>query len=178
MGDNARGRDYNRQSYEIARAVNLEMLMSNALVYLGYAELASGEAAAAEGHYREALALRQKLKQPEGVIEAKSALLDLALQQDHLAEIETMVNEIREYISTNEMPFYTRPAGIWLNFYYGLKRLGLDEEAATALSTGHAKLLATAARIADPDLRESFLKNVGVHRQLLEVYASVSGKQT
>ena len=178
LGDNAKGRDYNRQSYEVARAVNQEILMSNALLYLGYAELASGDAPAAEGHYREALALRQKLGQQDGVIEAKSALLDLALKEDRLDEIETLVNEIRDYISTNELPFYTRPAGIWLNFYYGLKRLGLDEEAATALSTGHEKLLATADGIEDPDLRESFLGNVGVHRQLLEVYASASGKQT
>jgi tetratricopeptide (TPR) repeat protein len=168
LGENSRAVDHLQRSLDVQREVGARMVKGWALNNLGAVLLGLGDDVQAEGHYREALALRQQLGQGHYVAEDLAGLASVALARDDIAQANAYAAEMLPYLEHNpglngaEHPFRA------VLLCYRALQAGEDPRAAEVLARARALLHERAARIADEQLRRSFLENVAEHRAILQ----------
>jgi predicted ATPase/transcriptional regulator with XRE-family HTH domain len=152
---------------------------SGARTYANMADLGMGEALADLGRMEEArewlqraLTLQRELGQRHAAPMTLSALARVALAQGRLAEASALADEV---LSVIEAPDYEhasdKPAMLWA-CYGVLRKTGDDDRAARDLQAAHELVHAQAANIADEAMRQSFLTQVKVNREIVAAFAS------
>ncbi len=98
--------------------------------------------------------------------DALTGLARCAMADGDRSAAQSLLEEALRFLAEGEAQAEDA-ALIYLTGYRLFNALGLPERAWTCLSRGRRLLRRQAARIADPQIRESFLYNVPVHREIL-----------
>jgi predicted ATPase/class 3 adenylate cyclase len=144
--------------------------MAEGLIWLGHAWLGLNQPEKAEAAYREAVAVRQKLDQPQLAMEAKAGLARAAVAQGNLPLALEHVHEIVAYLAEGGSLQETwEPLRIYLTCYQVLRSAG-DPRADEILETAFNLLQDQASQISDQSYRSLFLENVSWHREIIRAW--------
>ena len=169
LGDDEAARSYAEEMLQITRQIGHRSNQGYALNNLGHALAGLNRLAEAAGIYRQAVALRRELGERFLAMESLAGLARVMLLEGKLAEARAHVDEILAYLKTGSLEGTDEPLRIYLTCYDAL-RSGRDPRAREVLTTAYNLLQRWANRIADEDLRRSFLRNVRVHRRIVDEY--------
>lgn len=164
------------QALPMLRAAAARWLEAAALRLQGQAELALGDADMADRHLRMSCKLFDEVGMPHLALEPMAALAQLAMMKGDaeaaMAEVEHILDRQSQGVSLEGTE---EPLRVALICYQVLQGSG-DLRAASVLSQAHQSLMGRAARISDATRRQSFLKHVPYHRQIVQAFdASISG---
>jgi histidinol phosphatase-like enzyme len=120
--------------------------------------------------YQQAFTLRYELGQHNLAIESQAGLARVSLAQDDLTQAQTQVENILSYLEINTLDGTEDPFRVYLTCYQVLKA-NQDPRAPAILDSAHGLLQERAAKIADQELRRSFLENVAAHREIVQEFA-------
>ena len=137
------------------------------LIWLGHAWLGLNQPQKAEEAYRESLAIRHQLNQPQQAMGGKAGLARAAVALGNLPMALAQVNEILSYLDQGgNLQRTWEPLRIYLTCYQVL-RLAADSRAEATLEVAYNLLQEQALRISDPTYRSRFLENVPWHREIM-----------
>ncbi len=172
LGDPKSAQDYGLRAHLLAQDLNDSLTQGFALTNSGHALTAIGRWVEAADHYRRAYEIRQKAQQYNLAMESLTGLAEVYLLQDELDSAQPYLAQILDYLKKNSLDGVIEP--FWVHWTcYRLLRAQCNPRAATLLAHTYTTLQTQAARIDDEALRQSFLKNVSVHRQILEEFERV-----
>jgi predicted ATPase len=172
LGDDQVARDHAQEMLRIAQGIGHRSNQGYALNNLGHALAGLNRLAEAAEIYRQAVALRHELGEHFLAVESLAGLARVSLVEGNLAEAQAQVEEILAYLDTGSLEGTDEPLRIYLTCYDVLKA-GRKPRAQEVLARAYDLLQQWANRIADEDLRRSLLKNVRVHRRIVDEYQAV-----
>jgi predicted ATPase/DNA-binding SARP family transcriptional activator/Tfp pilus assembly protein PilF len=167
--------EYGQQAMQVMRKTDGHRRQGHILVRLGFALENLGRLTEASERYRTALELRRKANQRHLAMEPLAGLARLFLRQGDLADAKTQVEEILDYLEADTPKGVDEPFLIYLTCYRVLQA-AQDSRAREILTTAHHLLQERAAKIANEEMRHSFLENVAVHREIIAAFESQSGE--
>jgi len=152
-------------------------LQSLGLIYLGHALTGLGKMAEAEEIFQKAVSLGYEMNKPRQAIEALAGLAGVSLILGDIEQAVTQVESILTYIEANTPPKGSShpldgmddPFRVLLTCYQVLKSND-DPRANTILSDAYNLLQIRAANISDEHLRDCFLNNLAVNREIVGEY--------
>jgi hypothetical protein len=103
-------------------------------------------------------------------MEPLAGLARVSLAQGDLARALAYIEQILSYLDGSTLYGTAEPLRIYLTCYQVLDAVG-DPRARAILTTAYQLLQEQTAKISDRDLRDSFLKNVPAHREILSEVA-------
>ncbi len=136
-----------------------------ALTNLGHALAALGDLTGAAAAHRDALAGRRVAGEKTRALENLAGLGEIALTEGNLAQAQQYVEQIMAHLAAAPVDGAEEPLRVYLACYRVLQA-SHDPRASGVLETARRLLHDRAARISDPFLRQSYLKDVPVHRAL------------
>jgi adenylate cyclase len=175
LGDDESAREHGQQALVIAQDLGDRSSQGYALTYLGHALAGLHHLPEAADAYQQALVLRQESDLHHLAMEPLAGLARVSLAQADLTQAQAYVEQILSYLDGNTLYGTAEPLRVYLTCYQVLDAVG-DPRARTILTTAYQLLQEQAAEIGDEDLRDSFLKNVPAHREILSEFAK--GQQT
>jgi class 3 adenylate cyclase/tetratricopeptide (TPR) repeat protein len=151
------------------------------LLLLGHAAISFGDLDQAEEFYQGALALDFQMYRQPREIETQAGLARVSLVRGNLEVSLTYVEDILTYMqenSTNKGPTHCldgteEPFRIYLTCYQVLKA-NHDSRARTVLMDAYNMLQERASNFKEEELRDCFLTNVAVNREILIEYEKCS----
>ena len=172
-----------REALQMAQEIGDRAMQATMWLELGHALAGLARLGEAAEAYRESLALRRELDQPNMAAEPLAGLARVCQVQGDLAQAQAHVEEIlqhlgfdsaqptsdREPASGQALDGTLSPFQIYLTCYRVLEAVQ-DARAQGILDTAHDLLAARAARISDEKMRRSFLENVAAHRELVRAF--------
>ncbi len=172
--------EYDAAQHHLSTALSLERALGArkaegwTLNNLGHLYLAQGDYVEAEAHFQKALALRRAAQQRQYVVEDLAGLAQVALAQGEIAKAMAWIDDLWPILEENPtLEGAEHPQQALLACYHVL-RAGDDPRAEPLLATLYTQLQERAAKIADADLRRSFLENVPEHRELVRQFTGES----
>ena len=176
-GDEALALAHVRSALDICVAVQDPFTQVLALLFLGKIELAQQHCAAAKTAYEAALtgavAINHVLQD-----EARAGLAKVALAEGNIERAMQEVEGLVGGLSALGETYRGRTLiFVQLTCYQVLARFG-DARAGQILQIGYDELQARAAAITDTKLRDSFLNNVPVHRQVVTAWAALRAESS
>ncbi len=169
LGDDEAARNYAQEMLQITRQIGHRSNQGYALNNLGHALASLNRLAEAAEIYRQAVALRHELGEHFLAMESLAGLARVLMLEGKPAEARVHVDQILAYLQTGSLEGTDEPLRIYLTCYHVL-RAGQASGAQEVLAIAYNLLQQWANRIADEDLRRSFLRNVRVHRQIVDEY--------
>jgi tetratricopeptide (TPR) repeat protein len=166
LDDDETACEYGQQALHIARELDLLLLQAAASTHIGHALAGLGQLTEAADAYRQALDLRRELDQLHLATEPLAGLARVSLTQADLVQAYTYVEEILGHLEKGSLVGTEEPCQVYLTCYWVLKA-SRDPRASAILETAHCFLQERAAKIADQELRRSFLENVAAHREIV-----------
>ncbi len=173
-GAHQHARVYAQQALTLAQSRGARRMEARAWTQLGDALAALAYFTEAADAYTQALALRERLYQPQHSVALKARLArvalilgDLTTAQAHIMDIVAYLDADRQLIATDS------PASIYLILHQVLVESD-EEQAALWLTKGHAALQAQAARLSDPEVQAQFLA-LPEHQELQAAFANQTG---
>ena len=174
LGDAQGALEYSRSAMRLLDQAGDRLGQAAALRVIGHAELALNELVLAGDSFRASRAMFDALGLGHLAIEtiagqALQALArqDIAAARDHVDDILGRQARGASMAGTDE------PLRIGLVCHQALDAAG-DARAIEVLAATHAELLARAAKITDPTLRQGFIDNVPSHRELNRLWRQCS----
>jgi tetratricopeptide (TPR) repeat protein len=143
----------------------------------GNASTALGELSEAEEYYQQAVSIGLKMHRERHGLEAQAGLARVYMARGEIERALTQVDDILAYMEANTPPKGSsfcldgteEPFRILLTCYQVLK--ANDYPRADAILEDAYNLLQTrATNISDEHLRDCFLNNVAVNREIVEAY--------
>jgi class 3 adenylate cyclase/tetratricopeptide (TPR) repeat protein len=176
QGDWDLAREYAETGIAKKRQYEQVEAIAEGLIWLGHAWLGLTQPQKAATSYRESIAIRQRLDQPQLAMEGKAGLARAALAQGNLPLALEQVNEIISYLNAGGSLQRTwEPLRIYLTCYQVLRLAGAPE-AKALLEAGYNLLQEQAARITDPAYLRFFLENVPWHRGIMSAWEARSAE--
>lgn len=159
-----------------ARAQLLDMPahMGDALVVLGLAQERAGQPSHAAQSFERAVALFERLRLRYKTAEPRAGLARIALTTGDLAGALVLIEDVLALLAVYPRAGADEPFRALLTCWRVLQCAG-DARAEDVLTRTSACLHACASHIADPQLRQSFLTNVALHRDILSLQGQGSG---
>ena len=172
-----------RAALQMAQEIGDRAMQATMWLELGHALTGLARLGEAAEAYRESLALRRELDQPNMATESLAGLARVCQVQGDLGRAQAHVEEILQHLGLNSVqPTSDRepasgqtldgtlsPFQIYLTCCRILEA-AQDARAQGILDTAHERLVARAARINDEKMRCSFLENVAAHRELVRAF--------
>jgi tetratricopeptide (TPR) repeat protein len=175
LGDNQAAQEYCNQGLQILGDYEKHWLRWFGLTYLGHVLAALEALDKAEEVYRQAISLGYETQKTHQAIEAQVGLVRVSMARGDTEQALTQVEEILMYLE-NEIPSMGHPLDgtiepfrIYLTCYKVLKAND-DLRADTILTEAYNLLQKRADNISDEHLRDCFLYNVVVNREIVEEY--------
>jgi len=166
QGEDETARECSQQALKLAQEVGDRPRQGMAWMMLGHALLGLERLEEAAEAYRESVALRHELGQPNLATEPLAGLARVALAQGDPMQAQAHVEEILSHLETGTLDGATAPFQIYLTCYRVLKA-SQDLRTQEILATAYDLLQERAARITDEEMRRSFLENVAAHREIV-----------
>jgi ATP/maltotriose-dependent transcriptional regulator MalT len=170
QGDDARALALARSSLEIAEASQAPQDEAAALLTVGESELSLGRTAAARQAFEQARVRAAEINDPYR-FDAAAGLARVALAQGDLPGALREVEALLADVEGGTWQGVDMASLIELTCYQVLARHH-DAQADGWLRRAHDTLQAQAAAIADDTMRQSFLQNIPVHREIVETWAA------
>jgi DNA-binding SARP family transcriptional activator/Tfp pilus assembly protein PilF len=149
----------------ISQSRELPSIQAAALTNVGLASLGLQRYAEAGAYFRQALDIRQNLRQPHLAAEPLAGLAQLSLAENNLPEALVNVAQILLIRENGALQGPDRLLWVYLTCYQVLQRCQ-DERAENILQGAESLLQARAAIIADDELRRAFLGVVPENREI------------
>ncbi len=165
LGDDEASRQYQLQALTIAEELDEPYAQGHVLTCLGHALASLGRLPEAVDAYRQALTLRHQLGQHTLAIESLAGLASVTLAQGDPAQALTHIEEILSYLKNHTLDRTEEPFRVYVACYRVLQA-SQDPRAQDILDAAYHLLQERAAKIADDELRRSFLENVAIHREI------------
>jgi tetratricopeptide (TPR) repeat protein len=175
LGDAEAAVEACQQSLELAESLKERYTQGVALTVLGHALADLGRPGEAAEAYQQAVQLWQENDQFHLSTDPLAGLARLALQRGDLPSALQFVDPILTHLEAHNLEGVLDPYWIYLTCCQVL-RAGRDERFGQILASAQTQLMEQAARIADDDLRRSFLERVATHREILELSAAAHGE--
>jgi tetratricopeptide (TPR) repeat protein/tRNA A-37 threonylcarbamoyl transferase component Bud32 len=171
LGEGEAAREYALEMLQITRQIGHRTHQGYALNNLGHALAGLGHLDDAADAYRQAVALRRELGEHVLVAESLAGLARVCMAQDRLDEAQAHIEEILSFLETRTLDGTDEPLRVYLTCYHVLKATQ-DPRAETILATAHNVLQERAGTIVDEELRRSFLRDVSVHREIVDQFSA------
>jgi class 3 adenylate cyclase/tetratricopeptide (TPR) repeat protein len=178
LGDNQAAMEYSQKALQMLGKHRNHTLRLDALICDGHARTANEDYEGAEQDYAEAAAIGFDTHRLRNTGEALAGLARISLARGEIAKALTHVEKILKYIEC-ETPQLGHPLDgtkesfrIYLTCYHALKAND-DPRANTSLIEAYNLLQKRAANIDDEHLRDCFLNNVAVNREIVDEYEAL-----
>jgi predicted ATPase/transcriptional regulator with XRE-family HTH domain len=162
-----------REALQLSQASSVSMYEGLALLGIGQAHAALGANDEAVAAYQQALAIQRELGQQHWVLETLSELARIALAQGRPAAALALVEEILAGRAASAPPRAREPLEVALVCYRVLQAAG-DPRGGPVLTDAYQRLQNQAATLEDDALRQSFLGDVAVNRELRAAHEAAS----
>jgi predicted ATPase/class 3 adenylate cyclase len=169
LGDLQTAREHAERALTMVRDVGDPSAEATALRYLGDALLALGHHAEAEEAFQQSVDLRLELGEHHRAVSPLAALARVSLARGNVTQALARAEQILHSLEAEDSTDTGVTAGIYLTCYQVL-RASQDHRADDLLTAAHNLLQQQAARITDDELRHSYLQNVAVHSEILELW--------
>ena len=173
LGDTAVSWEYNLQALRLIQDIGDSGTEAVALTYLGHVLAGLKQPARAAEQYREALVIRRKLRQMHRAIEPMAGLAQIYLAQNKQTEALIEAREVWRYINKHGLVGIQEPFHVCWVCYEVFQANGEEETAVSLLQWAYEQLQAQAAQISEPHFRDSFLHQITVHQNLLQIAHSL-----
>lgn len=170
LGDTAVSWEYNLQALRLIQNIGNSSTEATALTYLGHVLAGLQQPARAAGYYREALAIRRKLKQAHRAIEPMAGLAQVYLAQKKQNEAMSEVREIWRYIEQRGLVGIQEPFHVCLNCYRVTMANGNESMAESILQTTYQRLQEQAKHLDPAQFRDSYLHDVIAHQEIVTAW--------
>jgi adenylate cyclase len=170
LGEDQAAREYSQRALEIAQELGDPQREAYAVTHVGHALAGLGPLAEAADAYRQSLALRRELGQPHMATEPLAGLARICLLQQKPSEAQALVEEILGHLESHTLDGTEEPIRVYLTCFRVLMA-NQDPGAKELLDTAHRLLQERAAKIADEEMRSSYLENVAAHREIAREFA-------
>lgn len=168
--DNEQALAYAGQVMDVASDVDGPAIRAIALSLKAEAELALGRHAEAADTYRRLNTLSHDLNSDKR-FDALAGLARVALAEADLVSALQCVEELMSHIEIGRPMEGADEQSVRLTCYRVLTRVR-DPRAPQLLDSLHTKLQVRVSRVDDERLRDSFLKNIPDHRQIIDAWAA------
>ncbi len=172
LGNQDAAQSYSQEALAAAEELKDTHLKGEALTYRGHALAAIGAFKEAYESYQQANNLRRDLGELPLAMESMAGLARCSLAQDRPTQALVEVEEILDYLSDNSLDGAEEPLRVYLTCYDVLEA-NQDSRAHSMLQTAFDLLTTTADQISDVRVRQKFLENVAVHRDIRARYHKV-----
>jgi predicted ATPase/class 3 adenylate cyclase len=184
VGDHQEAANYCREISEIMGDEDEKILELYRLITLGTALTSMRELEEAEIVFQQAIILGQVMHWTRHAIEAEAGLASIQMAQGEYKQALIQVDEILAYIDENTPPKVSthpldgteEPFRILLTCYKVLKA-NKDPRANSILMDAYILLQQRAVNISDKHLRNCFLNNVAVNREIVAEYKALGLEQ-
>jgi predicted ATPase/DNA-binding SARP family transcriptional activator len=172
----AHRRDDDRTALELGEQALLIAREIGEPVEVAYALTSQGQALAGLGRWDEARAafgqaveIRRQLGQHSLAAESLAGLARTAQAQGDVDQATAHVEEILPILDAGTLEGAEEPLWVYLICYRVLSA-GADSRREGILAAAYGLLQARSARIADEELRRSFIENIAAHREIVAAY--------
>jgi DNA-binding SARP family transcriptional activator/predicted ATPase len=165
MGECERAYDLAQEAAQIIQKANYPLLVAYCLERLGDALTSSGRQDEAAAAYQRVLDVQREIGSAALIMMTLANNARLALLRGELAQSQTYANEALELLKTHGLSGAPEPWRIYFDLYRVLHVVG-DQRSLEMLDKAFSLLQDQAAKIGDAAMRQSFLCNVGAHREI------------
>jgi tetratricopeptide (TPR) repeat protein len=177
IGNSQAGEEYCRQSFQLIGDQKDRLQQWYRLITLAFILEERGKVAEACEIYQQAVSLGDQMNLPRHALEAQAGLARISLASGETEQALILVNDILVYMIENTQPSGSSypldgmfdPFRVLLTCYHALKANN-DPRAEAFLMDAYNLLQTRAANISDEHLRDCFLNNVAVNREIVEEY--------
>jgi tetratricopeptide (TPR) repeat protein len=169
------GLDYCQKALDISYAISDRENEAYALSGMGlnYEQLGQLELAAA--NYRAALVIHKEIGASTLAIFDQAGLARIALAEGKLDAAREHIQGVANWVLAGNAQKFWDPWIIYLSSYRVLTALGETETARTILAEAHAILHQRSEQISDMALRDCFIHQVAVNRELEQAWHELTG---
>lgn len=179
MGDYERAHEHGRFVYQLADEIGAKRLVALALVEIGRALTHKRKIYGAEKAYQDALQIWQEMNHPELSIEAQAGMAHLHMLKNEAEESYAAVTQILIYFKANPDAEEKVEGLIFVLFtVYQVLRHVNDPEAQAVLFHTYKKLQEQAEKLNEAAIRQGFLQDVPLHKQIVDLVEQYSPKST
>lgn len=173
LGHYEAAKEYSSRALAIDRAIGDKLSEGYSLTALAMALEGGGEWDMAVTMYEEAMQLRRKQGQDASAIDDLAGLARIRLNQQKTAESLQHTQEALDWIATNGTSGIEYPVRVYLTCAAVLQSTNQVERATTILQEAQTFLHTQAERISDEAIRQAYLTQVPLNKQLQERLSSV-----
>lgn len=159
-------RDYCELALNIEEKLGDNQHMGYSATYLALTLERLGEFSRAERMYAKALQIRREIGQDGHAIDDVAGLARLALARGDAETALSQIRQVLEWIDTHGVDEIEYPIRVFLTVADVWTALEDYQKARDAIACAHEHLVEQAERISDDDMRDSFLKDPPLHREL------------
>lgn len=160
------GLGYCQESLDISRAIADRENEAYALSGIGLNYEHLGELEQATSYYHQALTIQREIGATSLAIFDQAGLARIALKQEDFEAARKHIIVVADWILAGNAQQFWNPWIIYLSTYKVLSALDEMETATTILDEAHTVLHQRAEQISDSHLRDCFLKEVTVNREI------------
>lgn len=161
---------YAQQAQQIIQTGDLLSRRADAAMILAHAQAAMQQWSDATASYQAAIACYTQLGNAVLAVEAQAGLAKIALAQEDITQAQQWVERLLPILAEQPRAGFTTPFAVYLTGYRVLSA-NQDARAVALIEVAYHLLQEYAASIHDDQWRKTFLENVQVHRQLLQLHA-------
>jgi DNA-binding SARP family transcriptional activator/predicted ATPase/Tfp pilus assembly protein PilF len=165
-------RDHSQRAEQIGQDTGSLSLQAMALLCLGHAQVALGYLEEGITAYQQAAALRQQLGEHHRATEAQAGLAHAYLTQGNLSQALAQAEAVLAHLEQHQVAGIIEPFWVYWTCYQVLQA-AQDPRAREVLATAHHLLQERAANIEDARLRDSYLKNILAHREIVREFLQI-----
>ncbi len=162
---------YCDRSQRLAEELGLRRMLGYSFHHRGHILLALGQIDAAAEAYRQAAEVRLAIGERTMAMESTAGLAAVALARGEPGPALAQVETVLAHVQANGFAGMIEPFWMYWTCYRTLCA-NQDRRAAAVLAQAHAAMLERANKIGDEKLRQSYLNNVEVHRQIQQAFSS------
>ena len=164
------GLDYCQQALDISQAITDRENESYALSGLALNHEFAGNLELAIDDYQQALAIHRDIGATTLAVFDQAGLARIALAQKDFEAAQTHISPVTAWILAGNAQQFWDPWTIYLSAYQVLTALGESDQAHSILDQAHTVLYQRAKEISDTALRQCFLKEVKVNREIVQAW--------
>lgn len=168
-GDYETAYRYGNEALKMAEIHHRRSLKGHIGFWIGQSLLGCGQIAAACQQFEEVLTLREALGEVNLIVESQAGLASAFLAQNDIDKALLQIEPVLSHLQTHGLEGTDEPSRIRLTCCQVLKSKQ-DSRASVFIENVYAHLQTQANDIEDRKQRQTFLKNVPVHAQIVSLY--------
>jgi hypothetical protein len=166
-----------RRGQELLRTIGDRWGEVGCFQHLGLVMEGLGDLDSAAGMYRQGSALNEEIEQPVRALDNRLGLARVALAQGRVAGALELVEDVAARIGAEGIQGLEFPFIGYMTVYQVHVAAGDKVRARAVLTEAYGALMDRAEKLKDPAIRDQFLENVAVHRELVAAYRGLEATE-